>query len=195
MKIRFIGDVHGKFEQLRKILAPDMLNVQVGDFGFGFRIIPDFHQYNLKLIRGNHDMPAVARESPLYLGEYGNFAGFFFVSGAHSPDWRLRTIGVDFWGDEELSFREMSNAISAWETSSSTVIVSHDAPSSITEQLLGYAPSMTTQGLQAIFEKKPGLPKLWIFGHHHREIDITVRGTRFIGLEELDYIDIETDNL
>jgi hypothetical protein len=36
-------------------------------------------------------------------------------------------------------------------------------------------------------------PDIWIFGHHHVPVGKEINGTRFVGLAELEYMDIEID--
>ena len=49
--------------------------------------------------------------------------------------------------------------------------------------------SRTRQALQAMWSAHS--PELWIFGHWHKSFDHVLRGTRFICLAELEYIDID----
>ncbi|MGY8690848.1 MAG: hypothetical protein ACKVHP_24310 [Verrucomicrobiales bacterium] len=43
-------------------------------------------------------IPLVCRSNPRYLGEFGfSEDGLFWLSGAWSIDWQLRTEGVSWW--------------------------------------------------------------------------------------------------
>jgi hypothetical protein len=65
-------------------------------------------------------------------------------------------------------------------------MVTHDCPmffysTGLKKQII--IPSVTAQALDSAFEKHQ--PELWIFGHHHVNVDVTIKGTRFICLNEL----------
>lgn len=184
--MRFIGDIHGNLKYLESVLT-DGINIQVGDFGFGFVKVPEYP--NLKFIRGNHDNPELCYKSPMFLGDYGEFNGVFFVSGASSHDWKLRTPGYDCWINEELSNEQFDSAIGLWKTSDAKIFVSHDAPDRITVDYLQNDRNKTSWALQTMLEIKK--PDIWIFGHHHLSLDFMADGVRWIGINKLQYRDIE----
>jgi len=76
MKITFLGDVHGLFDQLRARIERHCSHnpiVQIGDMGLGFKSNDSkrkFHK-NFYFIRGNHDSPKICREFFNYLGDFG----------------------------------------------------------------------------------------------------------------------------
>lgn len=186
----FIGDVHGKFDRLRKIIHDiDDKIVQIGDLGLGFPGHPDPKDLpdNFKFIRGNHDNPTVCRVNTHYLGDYGYLKdeGIYFISGADSIDKAYRILGRDWWIDEQLSSLQFDEILVDIETKKPRIIVTHDMPMSLMEPFFGYKPysNLTILALDAIFAIHK--PEIWIFGHHHIAIDTVVDGTRFICLPEL----------
>jgi len=105
----FLGDAHGQFGWWKKVISRDYCksSIQLGDFGIGFLEREDttrnyverngekrsYHPDGVdpekhKFIRGNHDDPAICRESPHYLGDYGFIEklNLFYISGALSID-------------------------------------------------------------------------------------------------------------
>ena len=109
--ITFVGDVHAKFEEFKCIgdRYPLDLIIQVGDLGLGFadhKVLD--HTMGWRFIRGNHDHPDLAEIHPCYMGDYGYWIDhdLFYASGAYSIDSHLRTVGVDWWGSEELSIAD-----------------------------------------------------------------------------------------
>jgi predicted phosphodiesterase len=198
MKLRFLGDVHGKFKQLPEPSSVPI--IQLGDLGVGF-----VDPYELDLlamredfyfIRGNHDWPAVCRRHPCYLGDFGmapeRLGRFFYLSGAYSEDYLLRIPGVSWWDDEELSSYQLFAAQKMYEREKPEVVVTHEAPASIAQEIynsfpvigggsLVYQPSRTAQALEALLSLHT--PRLWIFGHHHVPRHIKKNGTTFICVE------------
>jgi Icc-related predicted phosphoesterase len=193
--MRFIGDVHGKFDDYLDVIAPVAESIQVGDFGAGFKPLLEVDM-NHRFIRGNHDSPEVCKVSPNWIPD-GSFDGkIFYVGGARSIDAHMRRIGIDWWDDEELSYEKWNTVFDYYEQVQPAIVVSHDAPNDIVLNLFPHINkerSKTSMGLQTllnIFE-----PKLWIFGHYHVTIDWSIRNTRFICLNELDFIDIDLEGI
>lgn len=206
MKITFVGDVHGKVHGL-PVELPNPV-VQVGDLGVGFvasrlqRALATRH--NFYFIRGNHDNPRECKAMQSYLGDYGEAVlggavRFFFVAGAYSIDKHLRVEGRDWWADEEMSMRQLHDAIDLFSATKPRVMVTHDAPTDIAQKVIEshdkvgdwgpLVPSRTNQALQAMWELHK--PELWIFGHHHVSRDMTVDGTRFVCLAELEQMTLD----
>jgi predicted phosphodiesterase len=196
----FLGDIHGEFHRLDRILrrfSEDRI-VQVGDMGIGFphfkrsrRVwVPDLHgkdpeafDSRLSFIRGNHDNPAACRAYPNYLGDWGydESLGVFFVSGGESSDRAQREEGRDWWPDEQLNDREMQEAIALYARVRPRVVVSHECPSMLMPMLHSHhpTPSRTSEGLQAMLDIHH--PDLWAFGHHHKTWEKRA-GTLFVCL-------------
>jgi hypothetical protein len=126
LPITFIGDVHGRVEDYLEIISRYPRTLQLGDFGFGFRAVPEIPPYseNHRIIRGNHDSPAVAHQVPQCLADWGEWNGVFYVAGADSIDKKWRTPGKSWWPDEELSQDELTKAIAAFEARKPEVVES-----------------------------------------------------------------------
>lgn len=185
--MRFIGDVHAKFSKYIGLLNCDQ-SIQVGDFGVGFASIPDI-SINHRFIRGNHD-------NPLMCGDYVNYIkdgtiedDMFFCGGANSVDKHLRKVGIDWWEDEELSITEFMDIISLYENNKPKIMITHDCPKMVSQRMVSRVnPSRTGQAFDSMFELHQ--PDVWIYGHYHMSFDQIINGTRFICLNELEYIDI-----
>ena len=198
--MRFIGDVHGKFDQYLDIIQNVSESIQVGDFGAGFKPLPTvigetglFATTKHKFIRGNHDNPAICAESPNWIHDGDVIAPMMFVGGALSIDRLKRFEGRDWWSDEECSMDAFYRFMDIYEAIKPEIMVTHDCPEVVSDKLFGGTklemPSRTRQALQAIFDLHQ--PKLWIFGHWHMSRNEMIDGTRFICLGELEYKDIE----
>jgi len=187
MKFAFLGDVHGHFQDMLKTikdLPKDYCIYQVGDFGFGFpplhddidlgisssvynplkaKILPS----NLKVIRGNHDCPSSVIGHPNYLGDYGvDSNGIGYISGAMSVDKDLRTPGLDWWPEEELSLFELDKLVDLISNKKPRVVISHTAPYAFEYYLEKFPKvSRTNQALDELW--KCHAPELWVCGHHH----------------------------
>jgi len=187
--MRYIGDVHGKMPQYLDIIKDCPESIQVGDFGYGFVPIPNLPMTH-RQIRGNHDNPAIAKVSPTWIPDMHFDGTTFFLGGAHSIDKEQRIIGRDWWADEELSYLEFVKAQEIYADAKPEIVVTHDAPERVILVLFNswYIKSRTGSALQSLLEIHK--PKLWIFGHWHMSRNHVVDRTRFICLNELEYIDI-----
>ena len=196
----FVGDVHGKFDQFKRIgeRYPLDLIIQVGDLGLGF---VDHSVLNNMLgwhfIRGNHDNPGVAAIHPCYMGDYGYWSDYdlFYASGAYSIDAHLRRVGVDWWEDEELSIAEWNAAIDLYGNTFPKIVVTHDCPTVAAPDYVRYSRnrSRTQQALDALWDT--WAPELWVYGHHHSRSRQTIDDTKFIGLAELECYRYQKTNL
>lgn len=204
--MRIIGDVHGKMDRYIEIAkcSPDGESVQVGDVGFAKDYVrlkeldPRYHT----IIAGNHDdytlheaFPIFKHQTAHFPGEYGLLSGtsktFFFVRGGRSIDKHLRTPGLNWWADEELSVRSMRAALEQYKRVKPQLVITHECPSSIVDMIHGpseIGPSATALLLQAMFEAHQ--PKEWFFGHHHVTWQDRVNGCNFRCLNELEFVDI-----
>lgn len=168
--------------------------IQVGDLGLGF--VPSAFvrrhvtsRNDLWFIRGNHDSPAECRKNPRYLGDFGSSGPAFWVSGAWSIDQRMRTEGVSWWKDEELSSSQMREAFDLYCSERPRMMITHDGPLSIFEvggemEIRNYQASATASLLQAMLESHQ--PEMWVFGHHHVSREFGVGPTCFRCLAELE---------
>lgn len=192
--IRFIGDTHAKWEAYLP-LTEGVDSVQVGDFGAGFREIPALSP-RARFIRGNHDNPEVCRNHPNWIPDGTLENGIMYIGGAYSIDRAWRTVGVDWWEDEEIAYTEWDAIISKVEQEKPRVIVTHDCPNSVVSTLFPQAlpiVSKTQQALDVVFGVHK--PDLFIFGHWHYDRNKVINGTRFICLNELHYVDVDLSTL
>lgn len=188
--IRFIGDTHAKWEAYLP-LTEGVDSVQVGDFGAGFREIPALSP-RARFIRGNHDNPEICRNHPNWIPDGTLENGIMYIGGAYSIDRAWRTVGVDWWEDEEIAYTEWDLIISKVEQEKPRVIVTHDCPNSVVSTLFPRAlpiVSRTQQALDVVFGVHK--PQYWIFGHWHYNRDKVILGTRFICLNECKWIDLD----
>jgi hypothetical protein len=116
-----------------------------------------------------------------------------FIGGAWSIDHASRTTGYSKWEDEELSTQQIYSIASEYEQRKPTHMIAHDCPASVYWEMFNYiALSKTSAFFDSLLDIH--CPEVWIFGHHHKTKEITYRGTKFICLGELDYIDIDLPN-
>jgi len=188
----FIGDVHGKINEYFNIIKKLDKTIQLGDFGVGFVKIPKIPKQH-RFIRGNHDNPEECKKFTNYLGNYGYLKKeeIFFISGAFSIDKSLRTEGVDWWRDEELSYAELNEMTDLYYKIHPQIVVSHEAPKIVINKIWGhnYYNNPTVQALNVLFEYNQ--PKIWVFGHHHKSFREKIGKTFFIGLDELEIYNME----
>lgn len=214
---RIIGDIHGKTydyqmhclkQGIRHSSEPvPQRSIQVGDFGIGFagaywhEAINDWMKDNPshRFIRGNHDDPELCKTMSGYIEDGYCENDVMFVGGAWSIDFAYRTPMVDWWPGEEISAQRLEEIIEQYVQLKPRVMITHDCPTSIAWEMfisrgdsLGGAKQIKTrtgEALQAMWEIHQ--PEHWIFGHWHNTRDLTLNGTRFQCLGELDFIDIE----
>ena len=169
----FIGDIHGNMKNYEELISQVPRSIQVGDFGHGFTKIPEYPKSHVHL-RGNHDDPALAKVHPNFLGEYGIYKDYFYVSGAYSRDGSKRILGVSLFANEEISYLEFQKVFElSYEYQGIKKVVSHDAP----EDVYGYT-SLTSIALSKVFQILR--PELWVYGHHHEYKETFIKGCRFI---------------
>lgn len=211
MKTRVIGDVHGKWmDYLNVVKNPSdscSKSIQVGDFGVGFGERKAYAEYiqsemgdNHRFIRGNHDNPNECPEWPQWIPDLMVEDNVMFIGGAHSIDQAFRIPDVSWWEGEELSYQRLTDATVKYEHVKPEIMITHDIPDAVARHLFGFYkeannPSRTRQAFDVMFFQCDHKPKLWIFGHWHVNVDINLFGTRFICLNELNYIDIDLKNI
>ncbi len=164
-----------------------------------FKIHPKYRTH--KFFGGNHDDYSKIKDCPNNLGDFGlgyqDGKQFFFIRGADSIDKAYRIEGVSWWRNEELNYREAEECLDLYEelakpvfhnysapNPETDIILSHDCPHFLANGLWGYSASFTRKLLDGIWEIRK--PKLWVFGHHHKSIDMVVDGCRFVCLNELE---------
>lgn len=192
MPLTAIGDVHGQYDRYVNIARKRDHTVQIGDLGFKYGCLGNLDPESHKLIAGNHDQYDIINEYPHYLGDYGNCSlggvDFFFYRGAYSIDRQYRTIGIDWWEQEQVGIDQFMKARELYRETKPDIVLTHDCPESIALLLLEPGQSiyqnMTGWALQELFNIHQ--PKIWRFGHWHRSWSKTVNGTEFRCLNELE---------
>jgi len=206
--MRFIGDVHGKWRRYRTIIADCPASIQVGDFGVGF-IDPMTQEYSAnppfdamtkgdhRFIRGNHDNPTSCTRHSRWIADGTVEDDIMYIGGAFSIDREWRTEGYTWWPEEELSYGELQLLTDKYLEVKPRIMVTHTCPEVVITSLFPISyksiiPSRTQQALQGMWEAHK--PDFWIFGHWHYSADKTILGTRFICLDELEYLDFDLRN-
>jgi len=205
--LRVISDVHGKYDKYLDVVADCDYSVQLGDFGFEYGCLNQLSQDRHKICLGNHENYD-HRPTGYDLGDYGiatlGSHEFFYVRGGFSLDLQSRIqheqiTGVkSWWSNEQLSVKECEDCLELYNREKPDVVMSHSCPAEISNIIgmpgflrsFGWSEDMTTQTqhlLQFMFEDWQ--PKIHIFGHMHRNWEQTINGTKFICINELEYID------
>ena len=194
-KITVIGDVHGKYDRYHKIIRQSEYypyTVQLGDFGFKYDTLKNVDHTRHLVIGGNHDNMDKIIHIPHYLGDYGyttvNGVSFFFYRGAYSIDRQYRTVGIDWWEDEQLSIDQFMKARELYRQIKPDIVLTHDAPVEVVPYLLPPGSRIyentTSWALNELFNIHQ--PKIWRCGHYHKSWRMTVNGTDFRCLNELE---------
>lgn len=190
--MRIIGDVHGKVEEYGCLIRASTKSVQLGDFGF--KTEHDWHIDNVnstthKILFGNHDYIPYRNCKTHSLGDYGMYENMFYIAGAESLDKNLRVDGRDWFYDEELSISQGEAALVLYDKTRPSIMLSHTAPDEIlTAKKYHLIKSRTAQILNACLDIHR--PDIWVFGHMHEYIELNLKGVYFIGLDELQTIEL-----
>ena len=192
-----VGDVHGKGDLYKKVIEKSKHSLQVGDMGFDYDFLSDVDHSRHVFFGANHDnyysdsefgnehrFPFLPKN---HLGDWGTWEipesspsddlpnKLFYTRGAWSIDQDHRQLGYDWFPEEELNHSEMENAVQDFVIQRPFFMASHSAPLSVVEYFsaAGMLPSgrviktRTNQGLEAMLWSHR--PKLWVFGHYHRD--------------------------
>jgi hypothetical protein len=192
--ITLIGDVHGKYECYHEIIREKdrhPYTIQLGDFGFKFETLDNVDPAKHKIVAGNHDNYNKIIDIPHYLGDYGytslNGVNFFFYRGAYSVDRQHRTVGIYWWEQEQCTIDQFMKARSLYREVKPEIVLTHDCPDEISFHLLEphqrKYENLTGWALQELFNIHQ--PKIWRFGHWHKNWRMTCNGTDFSCLNEL----------
>lgn len=213
MSIRIIGDVHGKFDEYKKVVGRSSHSVQLGDFGF----VSEWNQLSYsgldpschKIIKGNHDQ--YDYESPFDLGNFGmsEIGGvkFFFIRGGISIDRTNRllteysTKQKTWWSQEELNLSEMLDCIRLYSLYQPDIVMSHVPAASFSNIMTDGDDSILTrfkfhkgfkENHQLLGDEllKIHRPKIWLSAHFHQSFRAEIDGTDFISLAELEHFDL-----
>lgn len=195
-KVTVIGDVHGKYERYHRIIRETErypYTVQLGDFGFKYDTLKNVDHTKHIIIGGNHDNYDICNNYPHFLSDYGymvNFNGidFFYYRGAYSIDRHYRTVGISWWENEQVSIDQFMKARELYRQIKPDIVFTHDAPAEIIPYLLPPGSKIyentTGWALNELFNIHQ--PKSWRFGHYHKSWRMTVNGTDFRCLDELE---------
>lgn len=219
--LRIMGDIHGHVRSnsgdpiqgsktrsrcYSNLIQPAEYSLQIGDFGFSDSwswLADTVDASRHKVLGGNHDDYdwIESNNPPQYLSNSGQYSfpgfSFFFIRGGNSIDKRWRIPHRSWWEQEELNGKQCEEAITAYEQAKPDIMVSHDCPWQFYPYVItNYdkmteSPNNTARLLDAIFNIHK--PKLWIFGHHHHNYVTEYEGTRFICINELSYLDVDTN--
>ena len=199
--ITLIGDVHGKYENYHKIIRQTEeypYTVCLGDFGFKYETLKNVDHTKHVIVGGNHDNYSMCFRYPHFLSDYGftelNGVKFFYYRGAYSIDRSYRTIGIDWWEEEQVSIDQFMNARKLYREFKPDVVLSHDCPENVSRLILKpnqqQYQNMTGWALQELFNIHQ--PKIWRFGHYHQKWRTTINGTDFRCLDELEIETIDS---
>lgn len=212
--IRLIGDVHGKNKRYREVIRGCPRSIQLGDMGIGFlhyggdrhgqfQQNPPFDamaEGNHRFIRGNHDAPIACRKHKFWIPDGTVEDDIMFIGGAVSIDREFRIKGYSWWEDEEPSIPELLTMVDVYKMIKPKIMVTHEVPESVAKVMCEASGSpkfndgsRCRQAFQSMFEIHQ--PQLWLGGHWHRSFNRIINGTRFIILNELEWIDLDTDTL
>jgi len=218
--LRIIGDIHGIYtnrgagRNYLNLIQKPQFSLQIGDFGFDYRILERVDADKHRVLLGNHDHYEQFRNYPHFLGDFGTHSfgafKFFYIRGGRSVDQWARQSRIDWFFEEELNYGQSQGALNAYESEKPEIVITHECPSEIIPFVIrndwGIPASNTAKLLQACYEIHR--PKIWIFGHFHRNwvidytgVGVTIKGktidngprpaTKFICLDELAFIDVD----
>jgi hypothetical protein len=198
--LTIIGDVHGKYDHYHKIIRrteDHPYTVQLGDFGFKYDTLNSVDHTKHVIIGGNHDNYDICNNYPHFLSDYGymvNFNGidFFYYRGAYSIDRQYRTVGVDWWGKEQVSIDQFMEARKLYSQIKPDIMITHDCPDFMVPYYIGFDKvvyqNITNWALGELWNIHQ--PKLWLHGHHHQNKITTYGNTEFVCLNELEIYNI-----
>lgn len=209
--LRIVGDVHGMTVKHVNLVKDCDYSLQIGDMAFNYDALAYLDSDRHWFFGGNHENMDAYYDCPNAIGDYGHIKmgeiPLFFIRGAFSIDKKLRLEAElrgeqkTWWSKEQLSIPELSDAMDSYTNSKPDLMVTHTAPLEIAKmvgtdgalKMYGLDPknftTNTQEALQLCFDIHK--PKVWIFGHFHKEWVLDYKGTLFICLNELDYIDID----
>ena len=218
-----IGDCHSERNAYLHMIRECEYSIQIGDldFDYDWLVSKGVDVSRHRWLPGNHDNYDLAFASPHCLGDFGThsvpeFGDVFYVRGAWSIDHMARSavprkIGKvlypkNYWPDlEELSTEQGQAALALYEQVKPEFMITHECPLSIVSCVtnprvaaqFGYYQSViatrTNQLLEAMLDKHK--PKVWIFGHYHRQWDQKIDQTVFMCIDICRRVDFDKNFL
>lgn len=201
MLVKFLGDLHGDRIYGNETFQTNM--IQIGDldlYGYdywqseGRRFFIDGNHDNFNELPINAEKPQEIKENLIYIPRGFVSGKVMFFGGADSIDknFRLsheqaypRLAGKTWYYQESITDEQIDRAKA--DEREIDVMVAHDLPDFVTRKMcddgiLGKFLDMASgRQLTRLFQYK--MPKLWICGHFHLELDIEMHGCRFIVLD------------
>ena len=193
--ITLVGDIHGKYKRMHEIIREKNKHeyiVALGDVGFDFSTLDNVDPDKFKIVGGNHDNYDKIINIPHYLGDYGyttlNGISFYFYRGAYSIDRQYRTIGIDWWEQEQVTIDQFMKARELYREIKPDIVLTHDCPDEVSLKILDRNQrkyeNLTGWALQELFNIHQ--PKKWRFAHYHKSWNMNISGTDFRCLNELE---------
>jgi predicted phosphodiesterase len=197
--ITLVGDIHGKYKRMHEIIREKNKHeyiVALGDVGFDFSTLNNVDPDKFKIVGGNHDNYDKIINIPHYLGDYGyttlNGISFYFYRGAYSIDRQYRTIGIDWWEDEQNNIETFMKARELYREIKPDIFLAHDCPDFMVPRYIGphsrIYENITNWALGELYNIHQ--PKLFVHGHYHQSTTTIYGNTKFICLDELETYDI-----
>lgn len=202
--ITLIGDVHQKYKRYHEIIREKDRHehtIQIGDFGISkYETLDNVDPNKHRIIKGNHDNQDLAKKYPHFYGDYGytelNGISFFYYRGAYSIDRQYRTIGIDYWSNEENDIETFMKARELYREIKPSIVLTHDCPEFLASMYVGphgrLFENTTTWALGELY--KIYQPKLWVHGHWHFSKTTTFGNTKFVCLNELETYTLVKDS-
>ena len=138
MSLRIISDIHGRYDTYLDLTKGTSHTLQLGDLGYDYNKISRLDPLKHKFFGGNHDCYDVYHNIPYSLGDYGkvrlNGMKFFFIRGAFSIDWQIRTVfdlaegKKSWWANEQLNYQDMSSALKEYKRTKPSIMFTHSCP-------------------------------------------------------------------
>ena len=196
-KLTLIGDVHAKYDRYLSIINNYDYTIQLGDFGFKYDSLENVDSTRHMILPGNHDNYDICYNYSHFLGDYGytssNRIEFFYYRGAYSIDRQYRTVGIDWWEDEQVSIDQFMKARELYRITKPKIVITHDCPEVMVPTYIGNTAriyqNITGWALNELFNIHQ--PDLWIHGHYHVSKTTTFGKTKFVCLKELETLEID----
>ena len=113
-----LGDFHGHWDEYLYIIKQFPKTICVGDFGFQtmWDKLHSLNDPNHLINMGNHDYLPYLHLSQNSLGDWSYLSEYdiFTVRGAYSRDKEMRTLNVDWFENEELTYKEGDTVLEAY---------------------------------------------------------------------------------